>query len=249
MSALTDDEAKAVIERWHMGDPAAALIIVTEFKRRLNNAAAPTREAAPCPAWLAWANDEAAHIAQGEQGEQGDWMLTLAKEIKANAEDHPQDYISKFALLWADQLAARYIADRQPAPAEPVAVSATTLNRLSELVKMVQGKCSTIEAASKCLGFIFGQGEELLAALTAAKAAKAAQPESCECHPRCDGPCYSTVAAPGAVDALIQAAKEVTWFDWSENDADAVEAIEHMRAALTAALAHKPDATIAGGNW
>jgi hypothetical protein len=37
------------------------------------------------------------------------WMMDLAKEIRANAEDHPNDYISKFALLWADQLAARSV--------------------------------------------------------------------------------------------------------------------------------------------
>ena len=50
-------------------------------------------------------------VAQG-----GEWMLRLAKEIKANAEDHPGDYIAKFALAWADELAARAISST-PTPA------------------------------------------------------------------------------------------------------------------------------------
>lgn len=50
-------------------------------------------------------------VAQGRE-----WMLRLAKEIKANAEDHPGDYIAKFALAWADELAARAISST-PTPA------------------------------------------------------------------------------------------------------------------------------------
>lgn len=31
---------------------------------------------------------------------------------------------------------------------------------------------------------------------------------------------------------LLEAAKEVCWFDWSDNDDDAVEAVENLRAAI-----------------
>lgn len=39
-----------------------------------------------------------------------EWWLSLASEIKANAEDHPNETMSRFALHWADQIAARAIA-------------------------------------------------------------------------------------------------------------------------------------------
>lgn len=48
----------------------------------------------------------------GEAG--GGWIMALAKEIRANAEDHPNDYISRFALDWADELACRAITTPPP---------------------------------------------------------------------------------------------------------------------------------------
>jgi hypothetical protein len=44
------------------------------------------------------------------------WVMALAKEIRANAEDHPDETMSRFALHWADMLAARAIA---AAPSQP----------------------------------------------------------------------------------------------------------------------------------
>jgi hypothetical protein len=49
-----------------------------------------------------------------------DRMMELAREIKANAEDHSQESMSRFALLWADELAATVIsAAPQPTTAIP----------------------------------------------------------------------------------------------------------------------------------
>ena len=37
----------------------------------------------------------------------------------------------------------------------------------------------------------------------------------------------------GERDALLKAAMDVVWFDWSDNDADAVAAIEQLRSAIS----------------
>lgn len=50
--------------------------------------------------------------AQGES-----WMMELAHEIKTNAEDHPNDYIAKFAMQWAFKLYARATTDPSPSTA------------------------------------------------------------------------------------------------------------------------------------
>ncbi len=63
-------------------------------------------------------------VEQDKAQEGEPWMMELAKEIKANAEDHPKDYISKFALQWADVLAARAVA-------APAAVPVSELNELA----------------------------------------------------------------------------------------------------------------------
>lgn len=42
--------------------------------------------------------------------EGGEWAMELAREIKSNAEDHPDETMSRFALFWADTLAARSVA-------------------------------------------------------------------------------------------------------------------------------------------
>ena len=40
--------------------------------------------------------------------------------------------------------------------------------------------------------------------------------------------------ARAAIVELMEAAKGVTWFDWTGNDDDAVQSVDRLRAALTA---------------
>lgn len=60
-------------------------------------------------AWEAWQAAYANLLTAREGARPVAWMMELAKEIRANAKDHPKETMSRFALLWADQLAARSV--------------------------------------------------------------------------------------------------------------------------------------------
>jgi hypothetical protein len=56
-----------------------------------------------------------------------------------------------------------------------------------------------------------------------------------QCGRDCSDPIHKTSPSGSAErDELVEAAIAVCWFDWSDNDDDAVEAIEDLRRALAA---------------